>query len=133
MVQEKFSAYQMTNQLTNKESEGIQPMATAADLRALAKQKSFVEKVALAEVICGEESDKLFLREGVRYKFLEFDAEVKLVIVQQLMPFDTRLTHTMIVPLKERVSSEVHKRWHVTIKVRNSIWQGKTKTAASSR
>jgi hypothetical protein len=115
----------MTNQLTNRESEGIQPMATAADLRALAKQKSFVEKMALAEIICGEESEKLFLTAGIRYKFLEFDAEVKLVIVQQTMPYDTRLTHTMLVPLKERIVSEIHKRWHVTIKVRNSIWEGK--------
>tara|TARA_Y100000310_G_scaffold340685_1_gene437329 strand:+ start:232 stop:588 length:357 start_codon:yes stop_codon:yes gene_type:complete len=115
----------MTNQLTNKESEGIEPMATAADLRALAKQKSFVEKVALAEIICGEESEKLFLAERTRYKFLEFDAEVKLVIVQQIMPYDTKLTHTMLVPLKKRIASEIHKRWHVTIKVRNSIWEGK--------
>tara|TARA_R110002074_G_scaffold41335_1_gene109638 strand:- start:325 stop:696 length:372 start_codon:yes stop_codon:yes gene_type:complete len=123
----------MTNQLTNKESEGNESMATAADLRALAKQKSFVEQVALAEVICREESDKLYLHEGIRFKFLDFDAEVKLVIVQQTSPFDTRLTHTMLVPLKERIAAEVHKRWHVTIKVKNSIWQGKTKSASSSR
>tara|TARA_Y100000296_G_C5035114_1_gene186848 strand:+ start:298 stop:645 length:348 start_codon:yes stop_codon:yes gene_type:complete len=108
-------------------------MTTAADLRALAKKNSFTEKVALAEVICGEESDKLFTKEGVKFEFLNFDAEVKLVIVQQLAPYDTRLTHAMIVPLKERIASEVHKRWHVTIKVKNSIWQGKTKTAMSSR
>jgi len=108
-------------------------MATAADLRALDRQKSFIEKVALAEVICGEESEKLFLEQGVKFKFLEFSAEVKLVIVQQEPPFDTRLSHTMIVPLKERIAAEVHKRWHVTIKVKNSIWEGKTATGASSR
>ena len=108
-------------------------MATAADLKAIAKKKSFTEKVALAEVICGEESEKLFLENGVKYKFLEFDAEVKLVIVQQQAPFNTRLTHSMVVPLKKRIASEVHKRWHVTIKVKNSIWEGGTKTAASSR
>ncbi len=108
-------------------------MATRADLKAREKHKSFVQKVALAEVICGEESAKLFEKEGVKYKFLEFDAEVKLVIIQQEPPFNTRLTHTMAVPLKERIASEVHKRWHVTIKVKNSIWEGKTKTAMSSR
>ncbi len=79
-------------------------MATAADLKAIAKKRSFTEKVALAEVICGEESEKLFLKNGVRFKFLEFDAEVKLVIVQQLSPFDIRLTHSMIVPLKNRIA-----------------------------
>mgnify|MGYP003660679350 CR=1 FL=1 len=108
-------------------------MTTAADLKALAKKRSFTERVALAEVVCAEESEKLFLKEGVRYKFLNFDAEVKLVIVQQQAPYETRLTHAMVVPLKERIASEVHKRWHVTIKVKNSIWQGKTKTAMSSR
>jgi len=108
-------------------------MATAADLRALAKKKTFMEKVALAEILCVEESEKLFLKEGVRYKFLKFDAEVKLVIVQQISPYTTRLTHTMVDPLKKRIASEVHKRWHVTIKVKNSIWEGKTGTAASSR
>ena len=115
----------MTNQLTNKESEEIQSMATAADLKAIEKQKSFIQKVALAEVICGEESAKLFLEEGIKFKFLEFDAEVKLVIVQQIMPFDTRLTHTVLTPLKARIAAEVQKRWSVTIKVRNSIWEGK--------
>tara|TARA_R110000824_G_scaffold397609_1_gene600674 strand:- start:2374 stop:2706 length:333 start_codon:yes stop_codon:yes gene_type:complete len=100
-------------------------MATAADLKALAKKKSFTEKVALAETVCGEESEKLFLKDGVKYKFLDFDGEVKLVIVQQEPPYDTRLTHTMIDPLKKRISSEVNKRWHVTIKVRNSIWEGR--------
>ena len=100
-------------------------MATAAE-RATKKQESFTQKVALAEVICGEESEKLFLKEGVRYKFLEFDGQVKLVIVQQQLPYDTRLTHTMINPLKERIASEVHHRWHVTIKVKNSIWEGRT-------
>jgi hypothetical protein len=100
-------------------------MATAADLRAIAKKKTFTEKVELAEVVCGEESEKLFLKSGVKYKFLEFDGEVKLVIVQQLSPFDTRLTHEMIDPLKKRIASEIEKRWHVTIKVRNSVWEGK--------
>ena len=100
-------------------------MTTAAE-RATKKQESFTQKVALAEVICGEESEKLFLKEGVRYKFLEFDGQVKLVIVQQQLPYDTRLTHTMINPLKERIASEVHHRWHVTIKVKNSIWEGRT-------
>tara|TARA_R110000824_G_scaffold85062_12_gene211676 strand:- start:657 stop:983 length:327 start_codon:yes stop_codon:yes gene_type:complete len=108
-------------------------MATAADLRALDRQKSFVQKVALAEVICAEESEKLFLDQGVKYKFLEFSAEVKLVIVQQEPPFNTRLSHTMIVPLKERIASEIHKRWHVTIVVQNSIWEGKTSPGASSK
>ena len=100
-------------------------MATAAE-RAIKKQKSFTQKVTLAEVICGEESEKLFLKEGVKYKFLEFDSQVKLVIVQQQSPYDTRLTHTMISPLKERIASEVHNRWHVTIKVKNSIWEGRS-------
>ena len=100
-------------------------MATAADLRALAKKKSFTEKVALAEVICGEESEKLFLKEGIKYEFLVFDGEVKLVVVQQQPPYKTRLTHALIVPLKDRIASEVHKRWHATIKVRNSIWEGR--------
>ena len=100
-------------------------MATAADLKALAKKKSFAEKVVLAEAICGEESEKLFLKDGVKYKFLEFDGEVKLVIVQQVSPYDTRLTHDMLLPLKERVRDECNKRWHVTIKVKNSIWEGR--------
>tara|TARA_R110002110_G_scaffold37460_2_gene123796 strand:- start:397 stop:705 length:309 start_codon:yes stop_codon:yes gene_type:complete len=100
-------------------------MATAAE-RAIKKQKSYTQKVALAEVICGEESEKLFLKEGVRYKFLQFDGEVKLVIVQQQAPYDTRLTHAMIGPLKERIASEVQARWHVTIKVKNSIWEDKS-------
>jgi len=103
-------------------------MATAADLRALAKKKSFTEKVVLAEVICGEESEKLFLKEGVKFKFLQFDGEVKLMIVQQLAPFNTRLTHALLAPLKERIVTEVHKRWGVTIKVRNSIWESKKAT-----
>ena len=100
-------------------------MATAADLRALEKQKTHVQKVALAEVICGEESEKLSQDVGVKFKFLEFDGEVKLVIVQQVSPYDTRLTHNMLLPLKERIRDECHKRWHVTIKVKNSIWEGK--------
>ena len=68
----------MTSQLTNKESEGNESMATAADLRALAKQKSFVEQVALAEVICREESDKLYLHEGIRFKFLDLQTSCTL-------------------------------------------------------
>ena len=100
-------------------------MATAAE-RATKKQETFTQKVALAEVICGEESEKLFLKEGVKYKFLDFDGQVKLVIVQQQAPYDTRLTHAMLVPLKQRIVSEVHKRWHVTIKVKNSIWEGRS-------
>tara|TARA_R100000008_G_C3571739_1_gene162594 strand:- start:1040 stop:1348 length:309 start_codon:yes stop_codon:yes gene_type:complete len=97
-------------------------MATAADLRALAKRKSFQQKVALAEVICGEESDKLYITKGVKYKFLEFDGEVKLVFVQQVAPFDTRLTHDMLVPLRERIRSECQKRWLVGIKMKPSLW-----------
>ena len=76
----------------------------------------------MAEVICKEESDKLYITKGVKFKFLEFDGEVKLVFVQQVAPYDTRLTHSMLVPLKERIRSECQKRWLVGIKMKPSLW-----------
>jgi len=99
-------------------------MATAADLRAREKEKTFMQKVALAEVICNEESDKLYASKGVKFKFLEFDGEVKLVFVEQIAPYDTRLTHDMLVDLKSRIRSECQKRWLVGIKMRPSLWEG---------
>ena len=98
-------------------------MATAADLRAREKQKSFTRMVALAEVICKEESEKLYIEKGVKFEFLEFDGEVKLVFVQQIAPYDTRLTHDMLAPLKERIRSECKKRWVVAIKMKPSLWE----------
>ena len=100
-------------------------MATAADLRALEKQKTHVQKVALAEVICNEESEKLFQEKGVKFKFLEFDGEVKLVFVEQVSPFDTRLTHDMLIPLRKRLRAECNKRWSTGIKAKISIWEGR--------
>lgn len=101
-------------------------MATAADLRALEKQKTHVQKVALAEVICNEESEKLFQEKGVKFKFLEYDGEVKLVFVQQIAPFNTRLTHDMLVPLRKRIRTECNKRWLTSINEKVSIWEGRS-------
>jgi|3_EtaG_2_1085321.scaffolds.fasta_scaffold14753_5 hypothetical protein len=100
-------------------------MATAADLRALERQKTFTQKVALAEAICGEESDKLFQEEGVKFKFLEFDGEVKLLFVEQVTPLDTRLTHDMLIPLRKRLRTECNKRWSTGIKTKMSLWEGR--------
>ena len=93
-------------------------------------EESLSEKIARAEKLIEEESNKLHEKEMIAYEFDHYSGEVRMVFVKQTTFLGGWLTHGMLMPLRQRVK-EVDKKWHVGIMVYGGKRRGKDEAKVS--